>query len=312
MTTPMRFSFPDGLGGSASPAGDDRRPHRGRGYVTATASSEKRVAQMWVAATVVEDGSAEIVEVIDYDFGPRTTDTGSSGTSPTADLGGGDVCSPLRPTTSAGEILGSDPLLRIGDPDETVSGLHRYVLRYTLDDVAQNGQIAWDAVGTEWDVPIEDVEVHVVAAATLARLACRTGTSGSPTPAPSPTRTRETSSPPSVTSTRARGSPCPRTPASRWTPPRPCRTHRPRSGRASGHSPCRPRAARRPARRTRSQVADPADRPTPHAPAGTARPGARVRRSGSTRRTWRATPRRRRKCRAASRRRRAASCCPAS
>jgi hypothetical protein len=56
------------------------------------------------------------------------------------------------------------------------------VLRYTLDDVVRNGRIAWDAVGTDWDVPIEDVEVHVLAPETLAGFTCTTGASGSTDP----------------------------------------------------------------------------------------------------------------------------------
>ena len=182
MTTPLRFSF--------------ARRARGLGlawptvlavligvaaYVTATASSEERVAQLWVAATVLEDGGAEVVEVIDYDFGTATDRHGIFRDIP--DLRTSDpvrVSSPTAPDSlSRTDLSGSVTQLRIGDPDETVTGLHRYVLRYTLDDVVQNGRIAWDAVGTEWDVPIEDVEVHVLAPATLARLTCTAGSSGS-------------------------------------------------------------------------------------------------------------------------------------
>jgi uncharacterized membrane protein YgcG len=182
MTTPLRFSFA-------------RRVRRlglawptvlavligVAAYVTATTSSEERVAQLWIAATVLEDGGAEVVEVIDYDFGTATDRHGIFRDIP--DLRTSDpvrVSSPTAPdSVSRTELSGSVTQLRIGDPDETVTGLHRYVLRYTLDDVAQNGRIAWDAVGTEWDVPIEDVEVHVLAPATLARLTCTTGSSGS-------------------------------------------------------------------------------------------------------------------------------------
>ena len=182
MTTPLRFSF--------------ARRSRGLGvvwptvlavligvavYATATASSEERVAQLWVAATVLEDGGAEVVEVIDYDFGTATDRHGIFRDIPDLRTSEGvHVSSPTAPDfLSRTDLSGQVTLLRIGDPDETVTGLHRYVLRYTLDDVARNGRIAWDAVGTDWDVPIDDVEVHVLAPATLARLTCTTGSSGS-------------------------------------------------------------------------------------------------------------------------------------
>ena len=37
----------------------------------AAASGGERVVQLWVGATVADDGSARITEVIDWDFGPH-------------------------------------------------------------------------------------------------------------------------------------------------------------------------------------------------------------------------------------------------
>lgn len=184
MTTPLRFSF--------------ARQRRGLGlvwptilavvvalatYIAARTSSDERVAQLWVAATVADDGSAEVVEVIDYDFGTSSRhgifrDIPDLRTDAPVQVSSPDAPADLTLT----EYSFGPPRLRIGAEDETITGQHRYVLRYTLDGVASGGRIAWDAVGTEWDVPIEDVEVHVLAATSLERVTCATGTSGATDP----------------------------------------------------------------------------------------------------------------------------------
>ena len=48
--------------------------------------------------------------------------------------------------------------------------------------MAPGGRLAWDAVGTGWEVPIDDVEVHVTAPTALEAGRCVTGTSGSTNP----------------------------------------------------------------------------------------------------------------------------------
>ena len=97
-----------------------------------------------------------------------TVGTASSATSPN--------CAPTRrsrstPPTRRDDVEisvleGTTPQIRIGDPLKEVTGLDRYVIRYTLDGVVSDGDLAWDAVGTGWDVPIDDVEVYVLATAT--------------------------------------------------------------------------------------------------------------------------------------------------
>ena len=88
---------------------------------------------------------------------------------PTAHRRAGRGRVPGRPGRRRRQRIGGlHPQIRVGDPLEEVTGLHRYVIRYTLDGVASDGDLAWDAVGTGWDVPIDDVEVHVLLSAGLA------------------------------------------------------------------------------------------------------------------------------------------------
>jgi hypothetical protein len=37
------------------------------------------------------------------------------------------------------------------------------VLTYTIDGVVRAGRLAWNAVGTAWRAPVDNVEVHVTA-----------------------------------------------------------------------------------------------------------------------------------------------------
>ena len=72
--------------------------------------------------------------------------------------------------------------VRIGDPDRTVSGRHRYTIAYRLPGVAPGGRLAWDAVGTAWPVGIAGVELHVVAPWRLEAARCVRGAAGSEDP----------------------------------------------------------------------------------------------------------------------------------
>jgi hypothetical protein len=69
--------------------------------------------------------------------------------------------------------------LRIGDPDRTVSGRHRYTIAYDLDTLMTGGALAWDAVGTGWPVSIEKTEIDVVAPWQFTGVQCNKGTTGS-------------------------------------------------------------------------------------------------------------------------------------
>jgi hypothetical protein len=136
------------------------------------------VVSLWVAATVAPDGGARITEVIDWDFGPNERH------GIVRDLPGLRLSAPVEVSSpdapDAVDISpGGTPRIRIGDPDRTVRGLHRYVVSYTVDAVVRDGRLAWDAVGTTWTAPIENTEIHVTAPTELDGAACTTGTEGS-------------------------------------------------------------------------------------------------------------------------------------
>jgi hypothetical protein len=144
----------------------------------AVAFGGERVVRLWAAAAVADDGSARVTEVIDWDFGPHARHgifRDVPGLHTSAPI---EVSSPDGPVTVEVSTAGS-PRIRIGDPERTVRGLHRYVLAYTVDGVVREGRLAWNAVGTAWRAPVQDVEVHVTAPTELTVAACTTGPAGS-------------------------------------------------------------------------------------------------------------------------------------
>lgn len=55
--------------------------------------------------------------------------------------------------------------LKIGDPDKTITGVHTYIIRYTLVGAMRYfegfDELYWNTTGTQWDVPISQATVTV-------------------------------------------------------------------------------------------------------------------------------------------------------
>ncbi len=81
---------------------------------------------------------------------------------------------------------GADLQIKIGDAKRTVSGPVTYVISYTVlgafDRFPDHDELNWNAVGTEWSVPIDAVTVRLHAPAAVTKVACETGYSGSRLP----------------------------------------------------------------------------------------------------------------------------------
>ena len=89
---------------------------------------------------------------------------GYSGSSPTTSASR-RTSPPPRPTlppTSSVTPVGGETRIRVGDPDQTVSGQHRYVLTYTLPDARlSSGELALDVIGTDETLETGRFEVVV-------------------------------------------------------------------------------------------------------------------------------------------------------
>jgi uncharacterized membrane protein YgcG len=78
---------------------------------------------------------------------------------------------------------GSSISIKIGNPDQTVTGVHWYQITYlvrgSLNAFADHDELYWNAVGNQWDVPIGRATVRVSAPVAVSRAACFAGPSGS-------------------------------------------------------------------------------------------------------------------------------------
>jgi uncharacterized protein (TIGR04222 family) len=148
-----------------------------------------------VEIEILPDGDLRITERIDYDFGSvlrhgifRTIpsrfsyDDQNDRVYPIDDV---SVESDAPDDVDVSEE-GSFTKIRVGDPDVEISGRHTYTLTYRVEG-ALNGfpdhdELFWNAIGNEWQAPIEAARATVSAPASITRIACFQGYEGSTEP----------------------------------------------------------------------------------------------------------------------------------
>jgi uncharacterized membrane protein YgcG len=151
--------------------------------VVGEARRPEKIEQLQVVATPADGDGLRITETIDYDFGSEqrrgyqrvvphdfgipTEVTASSPDAPD-DLS-------VAPTEFGAPVSGTR--IRVGNPDISITGQHRYVISYVLPLARQADPFSWDAVGAESEIPIEDVTV-VFEGIGLAEPTCSAGPSG--------------------------------------------------------------------------------------------------------------------------------------
>jgi hypothetical protein len=146
-------------------------------FVGGIAGDTERVGRFWTAAEVGSDGTAQVTEVIDYNFGALPGEKhgifriipGLDTSTPVS------VTSPDAPDGTDITAEGDGIRIKIGDADTTVSGKHRYLIDYELPGVRVGDTVDWEAVGTGWDVGMDDVEVHLVTPFELDGAGCFVG-----------------------------------------------------------------------------------------------------------------------------------------
>ncbi len=154
----------------------------------------ERITGFSVDMNLKDNGTLAVNEIINYDFGDNqkhgiyryvpTVYRARHG-SPRQSLSG------LKVTDTAGKI---QPVniednnyylnLVIGNPDKLVSGIQTYKISYLVQNAISSNQnedfFAWDAIGTGWDVPLNNVSVQLTmpseVAAALTDLKCFRGT----------------------------------------------------------------------------------------------------------------------------------------
>lgn len=138
----------------------------------------ERIDRYWTSAMVADDGQAKVIEVIDYDFGV------SDRHGIFRDIPGLDRAAPIRvssPTAPDQFVVqpGAPSRIRIGDPDRTIDGRHRYEIEYAIGVVFDGDRLSWNAVGSDWEVGIRNVEIHVLTGRALSEVRCSKGRAGS-------------------------------------------------------------------------------------------------------------------------------------
>ncbi len=81
---------------------------------------------------------------------------------------------------------GRNKVIRIGDPDQTITGRHTYTIDYDVEAAMTafpgHDELNWDAIPTGWETPIDRGSVIVTAPGRFTRVTCYAGSEGSRKP----------------------------------------------------------------------------------------------------------------------------------
>ncbi len=148
--------------------------------IVALASRPESVRHYQAAAVFADDGTAQVTETIRYHFSEDRH--GIYRVLPDVPYpASGDIRVAADHTSRFDVTPEEDGVrLRIGDPDREVSGEHLYEISYPLTTAdLGDGAFGWDGVGASWEVPVEAVELDLVAPWRWQDATCDVGTSGS-------------------------------------------------------------------------------------------------------------------------------------
>ncbi len=155
-------------------------------------SGFEHIEQFAVVMDVTGDGVMHVTETIDYDLGAYAVnkhgiyryipvrfhyDGKYDRVYPISDI---EVTgSPGTPVDVKVTDDENNKAIRIGDPDETITGRHQYVIRYNvrgaLNHFPDHDELYWNATGNRWDVPIRQVDATLKFPVAVTRLTCFAG-----------------------------------------------------------------------------------------------------------------------------------------
>ncbi|MEV5572406.1 DUF2207 domain-containing protein [Spirillospora sp. NPDC052269] len=161
------------LGASASAAASPAAP-----------PSSERVRSYAVSLDLSADGVLNVHEDIGYDFGNSPGRHGIEREIPTKRVKIGDVRVHSADAPAVSRITRKKNLLdvRIGDPATAVSGVRHYMIDYDVRNVVASDTLDWNAIGTEWSVPIDVATVVLKGPAAYRSLGCQAGPAGAMKP----------------------------------------------------------------------------------------------------------------------------------
>jgi len=168
-------------------------PAPGRATALPAPASAERITSYHARIAIQRDGSILVTEQIVYNFGSDQRH-GIFRVIPARFRYNGtydriypiDVRSVWSDTPNPEYSVdnnGSSISIKIGNPDQTVTGKHTYTLTYlvrgSLNAFADHDELYWNVVGNQWDVPIDQATVQVSAPTAVTRVACYAGPAGS-------------------------------------------------------------------------------------------------------------------------------------
>jgi uncharacterized membrane protein YgcG len=156
----------------------------------AGAQTGERIPSYHVDLRVTPDGDLEVHETIVYDFGANERhgifrdiptrfpfDDRHDRVYPLSGVSIGG--SPGTPVQFTVEEAANQTRFKIGDPNRTITGEHTYDISYTvggsLNGFEDHDELFWNAIGTEWPVPIEQATVAVTAPGDVTQVICFAG-----------------------------------------------------------------------------------------------------------------------------------------
>jgi uncharacterized membrane protein YgcG len=161
----------------------------------ATPDSVEHIDDFKVQMTVARDGLLTVHETIRYNFGPNARHGIQRDLVLRETYGNDDTFTRLyridvqRLTADGSPVQAKEakegPFLRvrIGDPDQTITGVHTYDIDYTirgaLTSFDDHEELSWDAIGHGWAVPIDHASVNVTMPVAIPRIGCFAGGQGS-------------------------------------------------------------------------------------------------------------------------------------
>ena len=162
---------------------------------TGQAAVGEQVSSYDVDMTLQRDGTMHVAETIAYDFGstqhhgitreiPTEFNTSNNDEIRVYPISNVRVSSPTGAPADVKESdNGADTELRIGDPDQTVSGQQTYLIAYdvkgVLNGFEDHQELYWNAIGTDTAVPILRATATVEGPAAITKTACFRGQQGS-------------------------------------------------------------------------------------------------------------------------------------
>lgn len=167
------------------------------GHPAWSQAADELIDRYDISIDIQRNGSIVVVERIDYDFGSQPHhgifrripirfhyDDRADRVYPVDVLS--VVGSPGTPDQYEVNESGNQLQIKIGDPDLTITGGHTYTITYrvqgALNGFLRSDELYWNAIGTEWGVPIQSAAVAVRGPATFERISCFAGPPGSNSP----------------------------------------------------------------------------------------------------------------------------------